>query len=131
MMKQVIESDPELRVAGLAGSVAEAEAMLDGALADVMTLDIEMPGISGMAYLEQLNERHDLPVIMLSAHTGRGDHIRTDALLAGAAGCFNKADAVRNKAELIRMIKAAAHHRARMDAEDKAAVKEAQARAEL
>lgn len=122
MMRQVLESDPEIRIAGMAASANEADRMLEDSLVDVITLDVEMPGRSGLDYLEDLQKRRPTPVIMLSTHTSRGDEVRAKALLAGAAGCFNKANAVKEKDRLLQLIKDAAHREARLDREDKEAV---------
>lgn len=122
MMRQVLESDSEIRIAGMAGSADEAERLLDENLVDVVTLDIEMPGRSGLDYLQDLRRRRPTPVIMLSSYTARGEDLRAQALLLGAAGCFNKANAVREKDRLIKLVKDAAHRQARLDREDVAAV---------
>jgi two-component system chemotaxis response regulator CheB len=122
MMRQVLESDSEIRIAGLAASADEADRLLEDSLVDVITLDIEMPGRSGLDYLEDLRRRRPTPVIMLSSYTARGEELRAQALLMGASGCFNKANAVREKDRLIKLVKDAAHHEARLDREDKQAV---------
>jgi two-component system chemotaxis response regulator CheB len=118
MMRQVLESDPEIRIAGLAASADEADLVLEDTLVDVITLDVEMPGRSGLDYLEDLRARRPTPVIMLSSYTARGEEVRAQALLLGAAGCFNKANAVREKDRLLKLVKDAAHREARMDRED-------------
>lgn len=122
MMRQVLESDSEIRIAGMAGSADEAERLLDETLVDVITLDVEMPGRSGLDYLQDLRRRRPTPVIMLSSYTARGEELRAQALLLGAAGCFNKANAVREKDRLIKLVKDAAHRESRLDREDVAAV---------
>ena len=119
MLRQVLESDPEIRIAGLAASADEADRMLDEHLVDVITLDVEMPGRSGLAYLQDLRRKgRYTPVIMLSARTARGEDIRTQALIDGASGCFNKANAMREKDRLLKLVKDAAHREARIDRED-------------
>lgn len=127
MMRQVLESDPEIRVAGLAASADEADRMLDDLLVDVITLDIEMPGRNGIEYLADVRKTRGTPVIMLSSHTARGEQTRAQCLLMGAAGCFNKANAVREKDRLIQLVKDAAHRQARLDSEDRTALEAARA----
>lgn len=127
MMRQVLESDPEIRIAGMAASADEADAMLEDSLVDVITLDVEMPGRSGLDYLRDLRTKRSTPVIMLSSYTARGEEVRAQALLDGAAGCFNKAHAVKEKDRLLRLVKDAAHREARLDREDAAAVREMRA----
>lgn len=123
MLRQVLERDPEIRIAGLAASADEADRLLDETLVDVITLDVEMPGRSGIDYLEALRHRQcPTPVIMLSAHTARGEDIRTQALMAGAAGCFDKANAMRDSDRLLKLVKDAAHHAARLDRQDRDAI---------
>jgi chemotaxis response regulator CheB len=122
MMRQVLESDPEIRIAGLAGSADEADRMLEDHLVDVITLDVEMPGRSGLEYLQDLRKKRPTPVIMLSSYTARGEEVRAKALMEGAAGCFNKANAMREKDRLIKLVKDAAHREARLDRDDSAAV---------
>jgi two-component system chemotaxis response regulator CheB len=122
MMRQVLESDPEIRIAGMAGSADEAERLLDETLVDVITLVVEMPGRSGLDYLQDLRRRRPTPVIMLSSYTARGEEMRAEALLMGAAACFNKANAMRERDKLVRLVKDAAHRESRLDREDVAAV---------
>lgn len=130
MMRQVLESDSEIRIAGLAASADEADRLLEDSLVDVITLDIEMPGRSGLDYLQDLRARRPTPVIMLSSYTARGEELRAQALLLGASGCFNKANAVREKDRLIQLVKDAAHREARLDREDSQAVEAIKAAAE-
>lgn len=125
MMRQVLESDPEIRIAGMAGSADEADVILADGLVDVITLDVEMPGRSGLDYLQDIRARRPTPVIMLSSYTGRGEDLRAQALMMGAAGCFNKANAVREKDRLLQLVKDAAHREARLDSEDAQAVVDA------
>lgn len=127
MMRQVLESDPEIRIAGVAASADEAEAILEDNLVDVITLDVEMPGRSGLDFLRDLRARRSTPVIMLSSYTARGEEMRAQALLDGAAGCFNKAHAVKDKDRLLQLVKDAAHREARLDRDDAVAVKELRA----
>lgn len=121
MMTQVLQKDAGLAVAAVA-SAAEADALLADRRFDVITLDVEMPGMGGLEFLARVKARYDIPVVMLSASTGRGADVRTAALVGGAAGCFDKADAVRRAPELIRLVKNAAHHKARLDREDSEAL---------
>jgi chemotaxis response regulator CheB len=122
MMRQVLESDREIRIAGMAASADEADRILEDSLVDVITLDIEMPGKHGIDYLMDLQRREGPPVIMLSSHAARGEATRAQCLLLGAAGCFNKANALREKDRLIELVKSAAHREARLDRDDKLAV---------
>lgn len=57
---------------------------------DVVTLDVEMPKMDGLAALERMMKDDPVPVIMLSSHTGKGTEITIRALEMGAVDCVLK-----------------------------------------
>jgi len=57
---------------------------------DVLTLDVEMPRMDGVAFLQKLMPQYPIPVIMVSALTERGKKITMDALEAGAIDFVTK-----------------------------------------
>ncbi len=67
MLKLVFGQDPELEVAAMAASAREADAILKSQAIDVMTLDIHMPEMDGIAYLTKLMSTRPMPVVMLTA----------------------------------------------------------------
>ena len=103
-------------------SGAEMWSLLPETPVDLVLLDVMLPGASGFDLLRALRAKGTVPVIMLSAHTGRGEDMRAQALIDGASGCFNKANAMREKDRLIQLVKDAAHREARLDREDIEAV---------
>lgn len=121
MIVNILEKDPEITVVGAAASAADADTMLRQHIVDVVTLDIEMPGLSGMDYLPSLARRR-IPTVMLSGQTVEGSEERSWALRQGASACFNKAHAVRDAADLIKQVKNAAHRSVRLSAQDAAAL---------
>ena len=121
MLAGLFEKDRWLNVVGVAASAEEASAILEKRHVDVVTLDVDMPGIDGLTYLQTLNAQH-IPAVMLSGRTAEGSETRVGALLLGAAACFNKADAVKNATALIQLIKASALHRVKLSRTDAAAL---------
>lgn len=117
----LFEKDPGLNIAGAAASVEEADAIIASKQVDVVTLDINMPGTNGLAYLLTLKKRR-IPAVMLSGSTAEGSEVRAGALLLGAAACFNKADAVKHGPALIQLVKAAALHEVKLSHADTAAM---------
>jgi two-component system chemotaxis response regulator CheB len=88
---KVLALDPELRVVGEAAGGAEALARIPESRADVVTLDLDMPGMDGLAVLRTLLARDPrLRVVMLSAHTQEGAEATLEALAAGAADFLDK-----------------------------------------
>ncbi|WP_324717164.1 chemotaxis-specific protein-glutamate methyltransferase CheB [Carboxydochorda subterranea] len=69
-------------------AVGTGEALLDllgsGLSVDVVTLDVEMPGMGGLECLRRVMRLHPTPVVMLSAHTTRSSAVTLEALSAGA-----------------------------------------------
>jgi two-component system chemotaxis response regulator CheB len=76
---------PEIAVVGTAENGALALAKLPHLSPDAVILDVEMPGMDGIATLKQIRELYPrLPVIMFSTQTERGARVTFDALAAGA-----------------------------------------------
>jgi two-component system chemotaxis response regulator CheB len=118
MMEAVLNNDGEIKVVGEVGSAEEAEDILRDLQPDVTLLDIQLPGMSGLDFLDHIRGWHCKPVIMLSSLTPPGASERVEALRRGAVGSFNKARAVMEAPKLIKMIKDAAHGTLRTDSAD-------------
>lgn len=88
---RVLSSDPDIRVVGEAASGVEALEMIPRYRPDVVTLDVDMPRLDGLATLRELKKSlPDLPVIMMSAHTQRGAATTLQALSDGAVDFIDK-----------------------------------------
>jgi two-component system chemotaxis response regulator CheB len=79
-----LRAAPDMEVAGTAADGEKALAMLDDAKPDVVTLDVQMPKMDGLATLDALLARRPLPVIMVSALTQLGANTTFEALERGA-----------------------------------------------
>ncbi|MDV7269789.1 chemotaxis-specific protein-glutamate methyltransferase CheB [Thioclava sp. A2] len=82
--------DPRLVVVGEASDAFEARAQIKALKPDVLTLDVEMPRMSGLDFLERLMRLHPLPVIMISTETQKGSAAALEALSLGAVDCVGK-----------------------------------------
>jgi two-component system chemotaxis response regulator CheB len=119
-LSRMIGSDPDLCVLGTAPSGREALERIDALNPDVITLDVEMPGLDGLETLRRIMAQSPRPVIMVSSATVRDADTTFDALSAGAFDYVPKRlssaslDIVHIQADLIAKIKAAAQsHRSR------------------
>jgi two-component system chemotaxis response regulator CheB len=72
LLTQILGSDPELEVVGTAGDPFVAREKIKALNPDVLTLDIEMPRMDGLTFLEKLMRGHPMPVIMISSLTDKG-----------------------------------------------------------
>jgi two-component system chemotaxis response regulator CheB len=113
----VLRRDPEIEVVGAAGDPLEARAKIKELEPDVLTLDIEMPNMNGLEFLEKIMRLRPMPVIMVSTLTQKGADATIEALEIGAFDCIGKpgpeTDVVTAFGELVDKVKAAARARVR------------------
>jgi len=93
VLSQGLALDPWLEVVGTAGDPYEARDMIVRLKPHVLTLDVEMPRMDGVEFLRKLMPQHPIPVVMVSALTGRGKRITLEALEAGAVDIVTKPSA--------------------------------------
>jgi two-component system chemotaxis response regulator CheB len=87
----VISADPELEVAGEAEDGKQAIELCRSLRPDVITLDMMLPVMSGVAVTEYVMAYCPTPILVVSASTNRGELYKTyDALAAGAVDVFEK-----------------------------------------
>lgn len=85
LVTDVLATDPELELAGIAANGRIAIAKIPQICPDVVTLDMEMPELDGLSTLKEIRKTHPrLPVIMFSTLCARGACATLDALSAGA-----------------------------------------------
>jgi two-component system chemotaxis response regulator CheB len=82
--------DPEIEVVGEAADPHEARQLIKQLAPDVITLDIEMPNMDGLAFLDKIMRLRPTPVIMVSTLTQAGAEINLRALEIGAFDCVAK-----------------------------------------
>jgi two-component system chemotaxis response regulator CheB len=107
-----LSADPEIEVVGTAFNADEARTKIKALDPDVVTLDVEMPGMNGLDFLERLMRLRPMPVVMVSTLTSQRAEITLTALELGAFDCFDKArlNGVGNRAggfELAELVRAA------------------------
>ncbi len=121
-LKRMIESDDELRVIGTADNGLEALAKINSLCPDVVTLDIDMPGMDGFEILKRVMSDLPRPIIIVSSIARGGAKATLEALDLGAFDCVAKSlnygteDVMKVQEELVSKIKAAAAAGARWDA---------------
>ncbi|NHN32807.1 protein-glutamate methylesterase/protein-glutamine glutaminase [Paenibacillus agricola] len=86
----LFEKDPAFYIVGIARNGIEAIEKLQRFKPDVITMDVEMPGMGGIEALELIMKEHPVPVVMLSSQTGEGTQATIQALQLGAIDFFLK-----------------------------------------
>ncbi len=90
MLTEILSSDPAIDVVGTAADPLLAREKIKRLAPDVITLDVEMPRMDGLAFLENLMRLHPLPVVMISSLTERGADTTLQALALGAVDFVSK-----------------------------------------
>lgn len=91
-IQKMLEKEADLSVVGTASSGEEGMAMVERLRPDVVTMDVEMPGIGGLEAARRIVDRRGPPIIMVSALTREGAETTLRALEAGAVDFIPKPD---------------------------------------
>ncbi|MBI1208718.1 MAG: chemotaxis-specific protein-glutamate methyltransferase CheB [Azospirillum sp.] len=92
VLAAALAADPEIEVAGAAGDPFEARALIKATNPDVVTLDVAMPRMDGLSFLQKIMMLRPMPVIMVSSLTQEGAEITLRALELGAVDYVAKPD---------------------------------------
>jgi len=90
LLKEIINNQKDMEVVGLAPDPLIARKIIRNENPDVITLDIEMPKMDGLEFLERLMRLKPMPVVMISSLTERGSEITMRALELGAVDFIAK-----------------------------------------
>ena len=87
---EMLNSDPEIEVVGTAADPFLAAERMRTVAPDVITLDIEMPRMDGLTFLQKIMSQHPMPVVMCSSLAGAGTESALKALEYGAVDIITK-----------------------------------------
>ncbi|MGZ5036742.1 MAG: protein-glutamate methylesterase/protein-glutamine glutaminase [Usitatibacter sp.] len=90
VLTEILNSQPDIEVVGAAADAFEARDMIKQLAPDVVTLDVEMPKMNGLEFLDKLMRARPTPVVMISAATERGSEVTFRALELGAVDFVTK-----------------------------------------
>ena len=83
LLTEIINSQPDMGVIGAAADPLMAREMIREMNPDVLTLDVEMPKMDGLDFLEKLMRLRPMPVVMVSTLTEKGSDVTFRALELG------------------------------------------------
>ena len=89
-VRLMLKSDPDIEIVGEARDGLAGLQMVESLNPDVITMDVEMPGMDGLTATRIIMERFPRPIIMLSSLTDRGAATTIEALEAGAVDFIPK-----------------------------------------
>jgi two-component system chemotaxis response regulator CheB len=90
LLTEMISSAPDMEVVGSAPDAVVAREMIKSLNPDVLTLDVQMPKMDGLEFLERLMRLRPMPVVMVSAYTQSGSDTTLKALELGAFDFIGK-----------------------------------------
>jgi two-component system chemotaxis response regulator CheB len=90
LLSDLLRTDPRIDVVGSAPDAFVARTKIKSLNPDVITLDVEMPGMDGVTFLRNLMRLRPMPVVMVSSLTEKGAEVTLDALSLGAVDYLPK-----------------------------------------
>jgi two-component system chemotaxis response regulator CheB len=125
-LRRALEHDGEIRVVGVFSTAEAAIAAIPDLRPHLVTMDIELPGISGLEAVEEIMGSYPVPILVLSAHVGSDSENAAAALAAGALDALHKhtldlvrpesnsAVALRRRVKLLSGVRVIRHPKARI-----------------
>jgi two-component system chemotaxis response regulator CheB len=127
-LRHVLEYEGDIVVAAVCASAEEALAALPSVDPDLVTMDIELPGMNGLEAVEDIMATKPRPILVLSSYVGAASKLTAAALAAGALDAVAKDDlqlvnassaaaaAFRQRVRLLSRARVIRHPRARLRA---------------
>jgi len=91
-LHRTLEYDGDIKVLAVCGTAEEAITALPRVEPDLVTMDVELPGMNGLEAVGEIMSARPVPILVLSAHVGRGEEKTAAALAAGALDVIAKDD---------------------------------------
>src|SRR3984885_5207955 len=125
-LTRLLEGGHEFEVIAVCATAEEAIARLPALKPDLVTMDLELPGMSGVNAIEQIMGVLPIPILVLSGHVERGSQTALHALAAGALDAMPKgefdlgdpdsaaAQALRQRVKLLSGVRVIRHPRSRL-----------------
>jgi two-component system, chemotaxis family, protein-glutamate methylesterase/glutaminase len=123
---RMLEWDGDIEVAAVCNTAQAAIAALPNVRPDLVTMDVELPGLNGIVAVEEIMSSRPLPILVLSAHLSFGNDRAVAALAAGALDALAKEDldladpggsagaAFRHRVKVLSRVPVIRHPRARL-----------------
>ena len=89
-LAELLASDPQIEVMATAADPFIAAQKIKNEIPDVITLDVEMPRMDGLTFLQKIMSQHPIPVVMCSSLTVEGSETALRALEYGAVEIITK-----------------------------------------
>ena len=105
ILESILGRHPDIEIVGLAADVEEAKHYLQERQPDVITLDLALPRVDGMAFLAELAGRPHAPVVVVSSSTQDKSEQAIAAVKSGAIACFDKSRLVNDADRFVKVLR--------------------------
>lgn len=92
LLTKILSEDPDFAVVGVAKDAYEAEKLIEDLKPDLITLDIHMPRKNGIELLKEIQQKHFIPTVMISAYAEEDGPYVLEAMAEGAIDYIKKPD---------------------------------------
>lgn len=89
-MTNILDSDPDIEIMAVASDPYVAAQKIKKEIPDVITLDIEMPRMDGITFLQKVMSQHPIPIVICSSMAGNGSENALRAMEYGAIDIIEK-----------------------------------------
>jgi chemotaxis response regulator CheB len=118
LIEELVNQDREFESIATAGDVAHGLTLMRNLRPHVITLDLAMPGVGGLSFLDDLRERAHAPIVVVSSATRDGSAASLEALDRGADYCFDKARLISEARAFLRVLKKAGRRKVAKNGHD-------------
>ncbi|HEY0270104.1 MAG TPA: response regulator [Sphingomonas sp.] len=118
LVEELVMRDRDFGKVAVAADVGQALSMMEALRPHVITLDLAMPGLGGLDFLDLLRDRAHAPIIVVSSATQAGAAAREEALARGADHCFDKGTLISEAQHFLRLLKRAARRKVAKNGHD-------------
>ena len=91
-LRRLLEHEPEIQVVAVCPTAESAIAAIEDVRPDLVTMDVELPGMSGVDAVEAIMRIHPVPILVLSSQARAGGKTAQAAYAAGAMATIAKDD---------------------------------------
>ena len=118
LVEEIVKRDRDFGAVVVAADTMQAVALMASLRPHVITLDLAMPGIGGLDFLDELRDQAHAPIVVVSSATRDGTEAVEDALAHGADYCFDKAKLISEAQRFLRLLKKAAQRKVAKNGHD-------------
>lgn len=97
LIEEIVDQEPGCKIVGFAGDIPTARQKMADLAPNLVTLDLALPGQTGLEFLAELNGQKRPPIVVVSSSTKSGSAALQEAFSSGADACFDKSKLIADR----------------------------------